>query len=209
MKRKWMLNGIFLVIALVAFSLSLFKYDHQVWITAWIAPIFMIRFMRENKWLLSVIFGFLVLQTALGIGMSQMFSSVGLGSAPGDISLIMIKGSIKSGTMFVAVAFLVPFILDKVLHNYMLKPLSSLIFPSALVAIELLYSFSVGTLYSFGQSQLAIQPFIMTYSLFGVYCGTFIIGWFASIVNKLWEEEWDIKKLGLPGFVFSGITIMI
>lgn len=54
-KKKFILNGLYLVIALIAFSLSFFKTDNQVWIAAWIAPVLLIRFMRTNKWVFAVV----------------------------------------------------------------------------------------------------------------------------------------------------------
>ena len=68
-KNKRLVNAIYLVITVIAFSLSIFKTDSPIWIAAWIAPIFLLRFMRDNKWSLSIILGFIVLQIASFIGL--------------------------------------------------------------------------------------------------------------------------------------------
>lgn len=59
LKNKWLINAIYLIIALIAFSLSIFKTDSPVWIAVWIAPVFLIRFVRGNKWSLAVVLGFI------------------------------------------------------------------------------------------------------------------------------------------------------
>jgi hypothetical protein len=46
-KKIWILNGLYIVITLVAFSLSMFKFNNPVWIAAWIAPVFFNAFYAQ------------------------------------------------------------------------------------------------------------------------------------------------------------------
>ncbi|MBN2006359.1 MAG: hypothetical protein JXA21_23605 [Anaerolineae bacterium] len=209
--KKWILNGIYLVIALLAFSFSLFKYDNQVWIAAWIGPVFLIRFMRTNKWVPAAILGFVVLQIAVALGMIPMIASMDAETnMTGNMDpSFIIAGSVKAGTMFLALLFLVPFVLDKAIYKHLPKSVSHLIFPSGIVAVELFYSTKIGTLFCFGQSQLALPPLVMAASIFGMLGLSFLITWFAPMINSLWEENWDIKKLGTSGFVYLSVMTLI
>ncbi len=87
----------------------------------------------------------------------------------------------------------------------MSKIAASLIYPAGVVAIELLFSLTTGTMHTFGESQFALSPLVMTSSLFGVSGLSFLVAWFASMINYLWEEEWNIKKLGYSGLVYIAI----
>ena len=78
--KNWEKNVLYLLIALIAFSFSLFKWNSQIWIAAWIAPVFLLRFTRNNKWASSVIFGFLVLLISYLIGFLPAFASFNLDS---------------------------------------------------------------------------------------------------------------------------------
>jgi apolipoprotein N-acyltransferase len=204
--KKWILNGLYLVITLTAFSLSMFKMDNPVWIAAWIAPVFLIRFMRNSKWVPVVVAGFLVLQMAVFIAMLPMMGMMESSSVKMDVSFMLIMQA-RSGMLFLALLFLVPFILDKALYKHLPKFAASLIYPSTVVAVELLFSLTTGIAGTVGDSQFALRPLAMTSSLFGVFGLSFLVAWFAPMINTLWEEKWDIKNLGYSGLVYVAIMV--
>jgi len=210
LKKKWIPNGLYLVITLIAFSISVFKTDNPVWIAAWIAPVFLIRFMRNIKWLFAVISGFITLQIAAFIGLLPQLS---LYSTAASISeeidfLYILIWQVKSGALFLVPSILIPFILDKALYKRLPKIAASLIYPSAVVAIELLFSLTTGAR-TFGDSQFALRPLVMTSSIFGVFGLSFLVAWFAPMINYLWEENWNIKKLGYSGLVYIAIMVVM
>jgi apolipoprotein N-acyltransferase len=207
-KKKWLLNGLYLGISLLAFSLSMFKTDNPVWIAAWIAPVFFVRFMRDNKWLCAVIAGFLVLQTAVVIGLIPQMTMVGETSIKMDFWFVL-EWQARSGLLFWALLSLVPFVLDKAFYKHLPKFAAGLVYPSAIVAIDLLNPFSVGIGSIYGESQFALRPLVMTSSLFGILGPSFLVAWFASMINHLWEEEWNTKKLGPSGLVYIAIMAVM
>ena len=71
--KKWVVNSLYLIIAILAFSQSVLKCNDSMWIAAWIAPVFFLRFMRESKWVFAVIAGFILLQAAHLIGSLPLF----------------------------------------------------------------------------------------------------------------------------------------
>ena len=208
LKKKWIPNGLYLVIALIAFSFSMFKMDNPVWIAAWIAPVFLIRFMRDNKWAFAVISGFIVLQIASFIGLLPQLDMMSATSVKMDF-LFILMWQVKSGALFYVPSFLIPFILDKVLYKHLPKFAVSLIYPSTVVAIELLFFLTTGAGYTFGDSQFALRPLVMTSSIFGIFGLSFLVAWFAPMINYLWEEKWNIKKLGYSGFVYISIMVVL
>jgi apolipoprotein N-acyltransferase len=204
--KKWILNGLYLVITLIAFSLSMLKMDNPVWIAAWIAPVFLIRFMRNSNWVPAVVVGFLVLQMAVFMAMLPMMSMMESSSVKMDVSFMLIMQA-RSGTLFLALSFLVPFILDKAIYRHLPKFAASLVYPSTVVAVELLFSLTTGIAGTVGDSQFALRPLAMTSSLFGVFGPSFLVAWFAPMINTLWEEEWNIKNLGYSGWVYVAIMV--
>ncbi|MBN1799734.1 MAG: carbon-nitrogen hydrolase family protein [Spirochaetales bacterium] len=203
---KWLHNGTYLTITLLTFALSLLKSDNSVWIAAWIAPVFMIRFMRHNKWGFAVIAGFIALQLADFLGslplLSMYFSAASMSDQVDFMFLLLWQ--VKSGALFFVPSLLVPFLVDKALYKKLPKFTATLIYPGAVVAFELLFSLTTGVS-SFAGSQFAVQPLVMTCSLFGVFGLSFLLAWFASMINYLWQENWNIKNLGYSGLVYAAI----
>lgn len=207
--KRWV-NCVVLLTAVMAFAFSFFKWDNQLWIAAWIAPVFLIRFMRTNKWIIALVLGFVALELSLGIGFLQMFSRMDMQTMTGNLNpSIIAEGSVRAGTMFLALACLVPFVLDKLLHKRLPNFLSRLVFPASWVTMELIYSFNVGTLYCLGQSQASIPPLVMSSAVLGMHGVSFLIAWLAPLINDLWEEGWDMKKLGVSGKVYAALMALI
>lgn len=204
--KKCFRTGIYLSITVIAFSLSMFKFDNPIWIAAWIAPVFLIRFMRCSKWIPAVVVGFLTLQTSVFIAMLPMMSMMESSSVKMD-TLFLLAMQARSGMLFLALSFLVPVILDKALYKHLPRFVASLIYPSAVVTIELLFSFTTGIVGTVGDSQFALRPLVMTSSLFGVFGLSFLVAWFAPMINALWEEEWNIKNLGCSGLAYVAVTV--
>jgi apolipoprotein N-acyltransferase len=207
-KKKWILNGLYPIITLLAFSLSIFTLDNPVWIAAWIAPVFLIRFMRNSAWIPAVIFGFIVLQAASLIGFLPQLDMMTTTAVKMDFLFILIW-QITSGALFYVPSLLIPFILDKALYKHLPEFAASLIYPSTVVAIELLFSLTTGSGYTFSDSQFTLRPLVMAASPFGIFCLSFLVAWFAPMVNYLWEEHWNIKNIGYPGLVYIGIMAAI
>lgn len=206
-QKKKVLNWLYLVIALIAFSVSLFKWDNQVWIAAWIAPAVLMRLMRQNKWDWAVFQGFAVLLIAYIIGTYPVFESMNGESGGENSAFILILNLIMA--CLVALLFLIPFLFDKAFHKKLPKLAGSLIFPAGITSMELLSSYVQGTLFCFGQSQAVLQPLVMISSIIGMLGLSFLIAWFASMVNNLWEEALDFKKLVYSGLVYIAVMAVL
>ena len=153
-RKRWILNSLYLLVALAAFSLSIFKMDNPVWIAAWIAPILLIRYMRNCRWVPAVVLGFVVLQVAVILGLLPLITMVDSASVNVDFKFVLVWQA-KSGMLFLAPLVLVPFVLDKALHKHLPRWAASLVYPAGVVAVELLFSLTTGTMNTFGETQFA------------------------------------------------------
>ena len=207
-RKRWILNSLYLLVALAAFSLSIFKMDNPVWIAAWIAPILLIRYMRNCRWVPAVVLGFVVLQVAVILGLLPLITMVDSASVNVDFKFVLVWQA-KSGMLFLAPLVLVPFVLDKALHKHLPRWAASLVYPAGVVAVELLFSLTTGTMNTFGETQFALRPLVMTSSLFGLFGVSFVVAWFASMINYLWEEEWSIRNLGSFGVVYGAVMVAV
>lgn len=206
MKSNWLKNIIYLVISTICISLSVFNFGTSVWIAAWIGPILLMRFIRNNKWLISVLFSFIILQVSFMIGMIPFGNDVGPAFQLTFTELIVMQA--ESGLLFLVPVILVPFLLDKALYKRLPKGLATLIYPLTVVVLEYLTALRTGTFNTFGETQHTSQHISLWASIAGIYGISFVICWAASIFNMLWENKWNIKSMGKTGLVFS-ITLSV
>jgi len=204
-RKNWLWNPVFLLVGCAALALSIFRPNNPVWIAAWIAPVFLIRFVRSSRWAAAAGLGFLTVQAAIFVGMIPLFSMVGTSTVKVDAGFMLIW-QIKSGMLLLAPATLVPFLLDKALYTRLPRWATALVYPTAVVVVELLFARTTGTLGTFGESQYSLRPLVMTSSLFGLAGISFLISWSASIINDLWEGDWSIRNLGRQAIVYAAVT---
>lgn len=109
----------------------------------------------------------------------------------------------------------IPFILDRWLTprtaNVNGRPfLSTLIFPSALVAVEYLGVFGspLGTFGAAGYSQIALPWLIQLVSLTGLLGIAFVTGWFASTVVWVWEQRQNRFRVH-RGLAVYGVFLLL
>src|SRR5512136_687177 len=87
--------------------------------------------------------------------------------------------------------------------------LSTLVYPAALIVVQFLLSYieELGTVLNWTGSLFSMKPLIQLVSITGVWGPSFLVGWFASLVNTLWEEQFDLKKVKLPAAIWSGVFV--
>lgn len=207
--KKWMHDGFHLVIATAAFSLSVFRLDSSIWIAAWIAPVFLIHFVRTSRWVPAVVLGYVVLQLSLALGswpLAEMMRERMATTLLRMDARFVLKWQAMSGFLFAAPLFLAPFLLDKALHRRLPKLAATLVYPAGVVAVELLSALTTGLARTYGETQFALPPLIATSSLLGVSGLSFLLAWTASMANRLWEKDWNIKAIGGSGLVYLGIA---
>ncbi len=90
---------------------------------------------------------------------------------------------------------------------------ATLVFPAVLAAVEFLMGKipGLGTTGSMAVSQLPNVPLIQLASVAGIWGISFLIGWFASAVNLLWENGFEIRRSWKPllPFLACGAAVLL
>lgn len=171
--RDWLWLGI-------AVSLALFSNGR--WVipaAAWLAPLFFLRFIHRQK----LVSGLAASASALIV--VYLLSWQGMTPLRNDPGLYFL---VFTG---IAITFWLPYCADRLLAPRIRGFASTLVFPLAMVAVELLYSLfnpfmSWG---SWAYTQASWLALIQIVSLTGIWGLTFLIAWFGSVFRWAWEQD--------------------
>ena len=173
---------------------SLFTSKWTMAFAVWLAPVFALRFLRSQK----TGRGFLLIFLAGYISISIAW--YGAAPFPMPIYPIFMAINVLLGSL--------PYLFDRLLTPRLRRDggspfLSTLVFPLASTATEYLLM-ADGPLGSFGASaysQAGFPALAQLVSVTGLWGITFLVSWFASVVNWAWEHEFDWK------LVWRGVAI--
>lgn len=187
------LNYIWLVLGC---ALNLFVgMRWNVPVAAWLAPIFLIRFFRsQDKWYKTL--------SAIPLLILMAFLKFHGGW---DLSII--------GEIGFAIVLIIPMLITLYLDRAFARRdgiLATLVYPSVYTALEYLIGLSpIGTSLSIAVSQFDSQPLIQLASVTGIWGISFLIGWFASIMNVFWEKDFNVKEVLGPVSLFAASFILV
>jgi apolipoprotein N-acyltransferase len=166
-------------------------------LAAWLAPIFLIRFTRSQPKARGLLI-LLPLYCAAWVIMQY-------GIYP-DL------GAIGSAFGFSYGLFLfLPFLADRLLAPKAKGFLSTLVFPSAWVIIEYVLASIpyTGSWFALAYTQLDNLPLIQLVSITGIYGISFVMSWFASVVNWAWENDFSVQKIRKGAALYLGILVLV
>jgi apolipoprotein N-acyltransferase len=137
----------------------------------------------------------------LALFLAGMVSEYGVMPFPLAIYVIM--------TLILSFINIIPYLLSSWLTSkYKHHSLTIFIFPCALVTLEYLKSFGGGgTWGSIAYSQFENQYLMQIISVGGIWCITFLIGWFASLLNYIYDNEF--KRTFIQSSLLSFIVVFI
>jgi len=170
-------------------------------LAAWLVPVFMIRFMRTQEAFRGFILVWLapyVTSVIAWWGMMAPHLAVAVNLLILAISTLMIGG--------------LSYLADRLLAPRLKGFAATLVFPLALTALDLLAVTLNPIIGSFGAQaynqygNLALMQLLSVTGMWGV---TFLLGWFASVVNWAWERSfaWPAIRRGLA--LFAGIMLLV
>lgn len=191
------LNNLWLILGCVFLLFMGGKWN--VLIATWIGSIFFLRYFRTQPSWYKILLAFPFILVSSHI----FFLGLAVQVTVGFQVLIAV-----SYTLYV----MVPCVLDRLLFRRVNNPLlATLVYPVTLTVVQFLLSFigSLGTTLNWTGGLFSMKPFIQLVSITGVWGPSFIIGWFASVVNTLWEEGFDIKKVRTPVALFIAIFLAV
>lgn len=169
---------------------------------AWLPAIFNLRFLRgrpvRSGFVLLALTGFVVISIAW----------YGLLAAPLPVFLVTMAVNAFIGSL--------PFLVDRLLTPRLARDgrspfYATLLYPLAATAIEFL-SLSANPMGSFGAqaySQYGLLPLMQIVSLTGLWGLTFLIAWFASVVNWAWEQGFAWKPIRSGVVIYAAILLAV
>jgi len=179
--------------------LLLFSYGaNNIPIAAWLAPVFLLRFVRRQK----VSIGLPVAYGLLIATMAFYFRGMVPIPGPGYYVFLVLWG----------IPMTLPYLLDRLVAPRLAGLTASLVFPTAWVVTE--YVGEHGPYGSWGAvaySQYGNLPLLQILSVTGLWGITFLIGWFAAVCNWVWEEGLGSQQARTGAWLCAGTmaTVML
>jgi len=192
---KKTLGYIFLFVGLTGLTISGINWN--IGTAAWIAPVFLLYFTKNMKW--PGIFLFI-----LGMSLSAAISKTAENLS--GLFIIYMTTGLTHG-----IINSLPYIIEKLLNKRENKFYSTLVFPSAVIGIEYLLSLYLGVWGNTSIAQYYNFNLIQIASVFGIFGISFLVAWFASILNWIVKNGFDTKSiqkgLGVYGVVFVAVLL--
>lgn len=192
-RRRWPWVWLAIGTALLPFA----NLQTLIPLTAWLAPVFLLRFTRDQRLLVGYSVLVLAMSGALFVALRNGFFPVLDG--PGYYLFIAT----------LAIGGALPFAVDRVLAPRLAGIPRTLVFPAAVTTVEFLGTIGnpFGTAGSTAYSQYAGLPLLQLVSVTGIWGLTFLVSWFAPVVNEAWERGRSsvgaISAIGL----FAAVTV--
>ncbi len=176
--------------------LSFFNGLYNVYLAAWLAPIFFIRFLRSQQ----VISGLLI-----GLMVNVVITIItwrGMIPVPGALIIVV-------GGMIGIISFM-PYLIDRLLWGKIPGVLGTLVYPCAWVGNE--YMNSLVNPYATWGSLAYTQfdgplAFLQLISVTGIWGPVFLIAWFASLFNWIWENNFTRVKIRKGVIIYLSLLI--
>ena len=181
--------------------LSLFSTGQwNILLVSWVQPIFFIRFVRTQRWWV----GFILVWLATFVtGAVAWWNILGLMmETPFFLVTIAINTLVIAGGAYLA---------DRLLAPRVGGFAATLIFPLAITALDFL-GMSMNPLGSFGAqayTQYGSLTFIQLLSVTGMWGITFLVNWFATVVNYAWERSFSWSRIWRGLAIYAGVVLAV
>lgn len=164
-----------LCLAIAAVLLLFSNGVDTIALVAWVSPVFMLRFVRRQRAYVGLPIAYLLLVAEFAFQFRGMVPIPGIGYyiflAAWGVSLVF------------------PYALDRFIARRLSGIASSLVFPATWVVTEFALSQApYGTWGSAAYSQYGNLALLQLVSVTGLWGITFLIGWFATVCNWVWED---------------------
>jgi apolipoprotein N-acyltransferase len=178
-----------LLLTLSAAFLLFANGRNTVALAAWLAPVFLLRFVgRGGRW--RVVAGYVVLAA------TWAFQFRGMVPAPQPLLTVV-------WVVYGAFGWL-PYLAHRILARRITGFASTLVFPCAAMGFDYLVSLSPYASWgSPAYSQYGNLPLMQLASVTGIYGITFLIAWFASVVNWAWANHFEWARVRAGAMTFA------
>lgn len=175
-------------------------------LAAWLAPVFALRFIRQQKtlrgYLLVVLAAYI--PSAIAWNGVTFFTFIHPVAHYAFMAVTAILGSL-------------PLLFDRILVGRLQRTggklafWTTLIFPVATTATDFLLSGDspFGTFGAQAYTQYGVSPLMQFASITGLWGITFIIAWFASVANYVWEQGFDWQQVRKGVLVYASVIVLV
>ncbi len=187
--------------AILLFGTMFLFFSNGRWcfaLAAWLYPLFLLRYTRQQKPLKC----FLVT--------SILFSVCS------QIAFLKFTSSNPASILYYLPAFLGPiygllFTLDSVMYHRLKSVVSTLVFPLSYVAVEFLLTLvnPLGNTGMLAYSQYQVLPVMQLASITGTFGITFLIVWFGSFVNWIYDNIKNFDTIKRPVILYLILMISV
>ncbi len=165
-------------------------------IAAWVTPFLIIRFLRYQKFYIGIPIGLLASFISFCISWYKMI--------PLDTGYFLLM------SFGINVVFFIPYIIDKLTYKKINGFLSTLILPLLFVILEYINVIfnPYGTWGAVANTQFESKYILQIVSITGIWGITFMIYWFASTLNWIIENKFQLKIIK-PAIIYLIIFLSI
>jgi apolipoprotein N-acyltransferase len=164
---------------------------NNVPLSAWLAPVLMMRFLRGGRiWRLLAAWPVAVAAWA--------FQFRGMVPAP--------QPFLAAIWLAYGLAAMIPFVVDRLMARRLGTLASTLVFPCAAMGSDYLISLvPYGSWGSPAYTQYGNLPLMQLASITGIYGITFLLAWFAAVVNAAWEKSFELSRVRSAVFAYTAV----
>jgi apolipoprotein N-acyltransferase len=165
-------------------------------LTAWLAPLFLLRFVRTQRPVPGLLLAWLVRSAAAAMVSRGTILIPGVGY----YAIILI----------VILVTTLPYLADRLLVPRLPGFVATLVFPLAFTSLEYLSSFGPnGTLLSVAYTQYGDLPLLQVLSVTGIWGITFLITWFAAVANWAWQRGFAWPQVARGTLLYAGVLTAV
>ncbi len=183
----------------LAVGMVLFLVSNGNWtlsIATWLAPVFLLRFLRAQQALRGIAIVFAL------FAMAACFMMYG-------IIPIAVSAGFLGIAVYYAFVWFVPYLVDRLVVGKDRRFAMTLVFPAAAVVAEHLHGLVFGTWGSVAYTQSGNLPLLQMMSVTGMWGVTFIVMWLGPVVNWAWERNWQVTEIRRGLSTYGAILLVI
>src|SRR6266568_592436 len=183
----------------LAMAAALFVVYTGQWViplAAWLAPLFLLRFVRTQRLLPGLLLAWLVRFAVAAVFPSGIILLSGIGY----YAIVLILAGLS----------MLPYLADRLITPRLGGFVATLVFPLAFTTFEYLSSFSpTGIIPSIANTQYGNLPLVQVVSVTGIWGLTFLITWFAAVGNWAWERGFAWPQVRGGGVLYAAILAVV
>jgi len=191
------LTYLWLAVAIVLMPFAM-EFKWMIPLTAWLYPIFLLRFVRTQPLWRGILLGYL--------GSVLVFVLLGpQGGAFPDASYYLVVWGF-------GIIFILAFLIDRLLAPRLGGILGTLVFPLAVTTVTYLnglFDPFTATQTNPAYTQYGNLPLLQLLSVTGLWGITFLMSWLASLVNWAWERGFAWPRVRGGAALYAGLLVLV